>query len=59
MAKEHPEESDEIQKKLEELEKVWEALRDLLKRREESLGEAGDLQKFLKDLDRFQVCLFV
>ena len=54
MAKEHPEESDEIQKKLEELEKVWEALRDLLKKREESLGEAGDLQKFLKDLDRFQ-----
>ena len=54
---EHPDEAEQIRNKFEEMEKVWNDLRELLKQREESLGEAGNLQKFVRDLDRFQVCV--
>jgi len=54
---EHPDEAEQIRNKFEEMEKVWNDLRKLLKQREESLGEAGNLQKFVRDLDQFQVSL--
>ncbi|XP_076810469.1 spectrin beta chain, non-erythrocytic 1-like isoform X3 [Clavelina lepadiformis] len=53
----HPEEADEIRKKFEQMENVWNELRKMLRQREDSLGAAGNLQKFLKDLDRFQAWL--
>ena len=34
---------------------VWEQLSAMLKERDEKLEEAGDLHRFLKDLDHFQV----
>ena len=52
---EHPEESDEIRNNFDKLMQVWKDLQDKMKEREETLGEAGNLQKFFKDLDRFQV----
>ena len=52
---EHPDEAQQIRTKFEEMEKVWNELREMLKQREESLGEAGTLQKFVRDLDQFQV----
>ena len=55
----HPEEADEIRKKFEQMENVWNELRKMLRQREDSLGAAGNLQKFLKDLDRFQVILLI
>uniref|UniRef100_F6Q5V5 Spectrin beta chain n=1 Tax=Ciona intestinalis TaxID=7719 RepID=F6Q5V5_CIOIN len=57
LSNEHPEEADEIRSKFEQMEKVWQELRDMLRKREDSLGEAGNLQKFLRDLDRFQAWL--
>nr|CAB3266546.1 spectrin beta chain, non-erythrocytic 1-like [Phallusia mammillata] len=57
LSHEHPDEADEIKGKFEQMEKVWKELRDMLKQREDSLGEAGNLQKFLRDLDRFQAWL--
>uniref|UniRef100_H2ZPE1 Spectrin beta chain n=1 Tax=Ciona savignyi TaxID=51511 RepID=H2ZPE1_CIOSA len=57
LSNEHPEEADEIRKKFEQMERVWQELRDMLRQREDSLGEAGNLQKFLRDLDRFQAWL--
>ena len=55
MIKEHPDEEDEIKKSVEVLQDVWKSLQSKLEERGETLGEAGDLQKFFKDLDRFQV----
>ena len=55
---EHPDEAEQIRRKFEQMEKVWNDLRELLKQREESLGEAGNLQKFARDLDQFQVSFF-
>lgn len=55
LAAEHPDDADDIHKKYDEITEVWEELRDLLKKREDSLGEAGNLQKFLQNLDAFQV----
>jgi len=55
LSSEHPEEAEEIKKKFDEMEKVWNDLREALRQREDSLGEAGNLQKFLRDVDRFQV----
>jgi len=54
---EHPEESDEIRNNFDKLMQVWKDLQDKMKEREETLGEAGNLQKFFKDLDRFQTWL--
>ena len=40
-----------------EINNVWLELKDLLSKREESMGEAAELQKFLRDLDHFSVWL--
>ncbi|XP_061595322.1 spectrin beta chain, non-erythrocytic 1-like isoform X2 [Cololabis saira] len=54
LASEHPDQADEIQGHLAEIQEVWEELNATMKRREESLGEASKLQGFLRDLDDFQ-----
>ncbi|XP_055520757.1 spectrin beta chain, non-erythrocytic 1-like isoform X2 [Leucoraja erinacea] len=54
LAAEHPEQEAAILSRLSEIDGVWGDLRDTLKRREESLGEASKLQGFLRDLDDFQ-----
>ena len=40
-----------------EITNVWLELKDLLNKREETMGEAAELQKFLRDLDHFSVWL--
>uniref|UniRef100_A0A667X541 Spectrin beta chain n=1 Tax=Myripristis murdjan TaxID=586833 RepID=A0A667X541_9TELE len=54
LAKEHPDQAEEIQARLAEIQEVWEELNTTMRRREESLGEASKLQGFLRDLDDFQ-----
>ncbi|XP_055358641.1 spectrin beta chain, non-erythrocytic 1 isoform X5 [Betta splendens] len=54
LASEHPEQSEAIRGRLAEITGVWEEMKDTLKNREESLGEASKLQQFLRDLDDFQ-----
>jgi spectrin beta len=57
LEKDHPQESREIKDRLSEITSVWHELKDLLSKREESMGEAAELQKFLRDLDHFSVWL--
>jgi spectrin beta len=57
LEQDHPQESREIKDRLSEISNVWSELKDLLNKREESMGEAADLQKFLRDLDHFSVWL--
>ncbi|XP_062341939.1 spectrin family protein isoform X2 [Osmerus eperlanus] len=54
LAREHPEQAEEIHARLGGIQEVWEELNATMKRREESLGEASKLQGFLRDLDDFQ-----
>ncbi|KAM6970759.1 spectrin family protein isoform 1-T1 [Aplochiton taeniatus] len=54
LAREHPDQAEEIQARLGGIHEVWEELNATMKRREESLGEASKLQGFLRDLDDFQ-----
>ncbi|XP_075330315.1 spectrin beta chain, non-erythrocytic 1-like isoform X2 [Odontesthes bonariensis] len=54
LASEHPEQSDAIKGRLAEITGVWDEMKDTLKNREESLGEASKLQQFLRELDDFQ-----
>uniref|UniRef100_A0AAY4D1Y2 Spectrin beta chain n=1 Tax=Denticeps clupeoides TaxID=299321 RepID=A0AAY4D1Y2_9TELE len=54
LAEEHPDQAQEIQARLGEIQEVWEELYATMKKREESLGEASKLQGFLRDLDDFQ-----
>ncbi|CAF0706136.1 unnamed protein product [Brachionus calyciflorus] len=53
----HPQESAEIRENLNEINQVWSDLKDLLVKREETMGEAADLQKFLRELDHFSAWL--
>lgn len=53
----HPEESAEIRQNLNEINRVWADLKELLVRREESMGEAADLHGFLRELDHFSAWL--
>ena len=57
LEKDHPQESAEIKSRLEEITGVWLDLKELLNKREETMGEAAELQKFLRDLDHFSVWL--
>ena len=57
LEKDHPQESAEIRESLNEITKVWLDLKQLLNKREESMGEAAELQKFLRDLDHFSAWL--
>uniref|UniRef100_A0A3Q1CZS7 Spectrin beta chain n=1 Tax=Amphiprion ocellaris TaxID=80972 RepID=A0A3Q1CZS7_AMPOC len=54
LASEHPEQSEAIKGRLAEITGVWEEMKDTMKNREESLGEASKLQQFLRELDDFQ-----
>jgi hypothetical protein len=47
-----------IRQRTNKLREVWELLTAMLKERDEKLEEAGDLHRFLKDLDHFQVQIF-
>lgn len=51
---EHPEEADVIQRNIGKIKESWEQLKQLLKDRDAKLEEAGDLHRFLRDLDHFQ-----
>lgn len=57
LEKDHPQESADIRSRLEEITGVWMDLKELLNKREETMGEAAELQKFLRDLDHFSVWL--
>ncbi|XP_037638682.1 spectrin beta chain, non-erythrocytic 1-like isoform X4 [Sebastes umbrosus] len=54
LASEHPEQSEAIKGRLAGITGVWDEMKDTMKNREESLGEASKLQQFLRDLDDFQ-----
>ncbi|CAF96656.1 unnamed protein product, partial [Tetraodon nigroviridis] len=54
LASEHPDQSQTIKGRLAEITHVWGEMKDTMKNREESLGEASKLQQFLRDLDDFQ-----
>jgi len=53
----HPEEAEVIRERIEQIRGVWEQLTQLLKERDAKLEEAGDLHRFLRDLDHFQAWL--
>eukprot|EP00062_Callorhinchus_milii_P004164 gi/632942244/ref/XP_007886307.1/ PREDICTED: spectrin beta chain, erythrocytic isoform X2 [Callorhinchus milii] len=57
LASEHPEHAVDILSRLKEINDVWEELKHNLQGREESLGEASKLQKFLQELEDFQLWL--
>ena len=57
MQVEHPEEARAIRERVNEISAVWEDLTRLLKDRDAKLEEAGDLHRFLRDLDHFQAWL--
>ncbi|XP_056250812.1 spectrin beta chain, non-erythrocytic 1 isoform X2 [Seriola aureovittata] len=54
LSSEHTEQSEAIKGRLAEITSVWDEMKDTMKNREESLGEASKLQQFLRDLDDFQ-----
>uniref|UniRef100_A0A8D0D9E2 Spectrin beta chain n=1 Tax=Sander lucioperca TaxID=283035 RepID=A0A8D0D9E2_SANLU len=54
LAEEHPDQANAITGRLAEITAVWEEMKNTLKTREESLGEARKLQQFLRELDDFQ-----
>merc|ERR1711963_553266 len=53
----HPEEAEVIQQRTNRLREIWDQLTEMLKERDAKLEEAGDLHRFLKDLDHFQAWL--
>ena len=57
LEKDHPEEAQDIRNKVGQINSVWYELKEILHRREESMGEAAELQKFLRDLDHFSAWL--
>lgn len=57
MAAEHPEEAELIRERAERIRQVWEQLTHLLRETDSKLEEAGDLHRFLRDLDHFQAWL--
>ncbi|CAF4529130.1 unnamed protein product, partial [Rotaria socialis] len=57
LEKDHPDEARELRTKIGQINSVWYELKEILRRREESMGEAAELQKFLRDLDHFSAWL--
>ena len=55
----HPEEGEVVTERTAKLRQSWEKLTAMLKVRDAKLEEAGDLHRFLKDLDHFQAWLRV
>ncbi|XP_042641312.1 spectrin beta chain, erythrocytic isoform X2 [Tyto alba] len=58
LAKERPEVASEVAERLAAAVAAWEELQEALAQRAASLGEAGQLRRFLQDLDDFQAWLF-
>ncbi|XP_048516280.1 spectrin beta chain isoform X2 [Athalia rosae] len=54
---EHPEEAAVIRERITQIHTIWEQLTQMLKERDAKLEEAGDLHRFLRDLDHFQTWL--
>lgn len=54
---EHPEEAAVIRERIVQIQIIWERLTQMLKERDSKLEEAGDLHRFLRDLDHFQTWL--
>lgn len=54
---EHPEEAVLIRERVSQIQVIWEQLTAMLKERDSKLEEAGDLHRFLRDLDHFQTWL--
>lgn len=52
-----PEEEPLIRERISQIRAVWENLTQMLKERDAKLEEAGDLHRFLRDLDHFQAWL--
>ncbi|XP_017777112.1 PREDICTED: spectrin beta chain isoform X3 [Nicrophorus vespilloides] len=57
MEKDHPEEAAVIRERIVQIQVIWEQLTQMLKERDAKLEEAGDLHRFLRDLDHFQAWL--
>jgi len=55
--KEHPQEAKQISEEVERIRSSWVQLNKLKKDRDAKLEEAGDLHRFLRDLDHFQAWL--
>merc|ERR1719210_2804018 len=53
----HPEEGEVVIERITKLRQSWEQLTAMLQVRDAKLEEAGDLHRFLKDLDHFQAWL--
>lgn len=53
----HPEEAALIRERIAQITLIWEQLTQMLKERDSKLEEAGDLHRFLRDLDHFQAWL--
>lgn len=51
---EHPDQAKAITGRLAEITAVWEEMKETLRNREASLGEASKLQQFLREVDDFQ-----
>ncbi|KAJ4442212.1 hypothetical protein ANN_12078 [Periplaneta americana] len=54
---EHPEDAAIIRERIQQIQQIWEQLTQMLKERDSKLEEAGDLHRFLRDLDHFQAWL--
>uniref|UniRef100_T1HWC3 Spectrin beta chain n=1 Tax=Rhodnius prolixus TaxID=13249 RepID=T1HWC3_RHOPR len=50
----HPEEAELIKQRISQITIIWQELTMMLKERDAKLEEAGDLHRFLRDLDHFQ-----
>lgn len=53
----HPEEAALIRERIAQIQLIWEQLTHMLKERDSKLEDAGDLHRFLRDLDHFQTWL--
>ncbi|KAM9223528.1 spectrin beta chain, erythrocytic-like [Leptosomus discolor] len=58
LAEERPDVAGEVAERLSAAAAAWEELQDALGKQAASLGEAGQLRRFLQDLDDFQAWLF-
>lgn len=54
LGEQHPDQAKALTGQLVEISNVWDEMKNTLKNREESLGEARKLQQFLRELDDFQ-----
>uniref|UniRef100_A0A7E4USX4 Spectrin beta chain n=1 Tax=Panagrellus redivivus TaxID=6233 RepID=A0A7E4USX4_PANRE len=55
--KEKPQQAELIHQDIARIQKVWDVLNKKVREHETKLDEAGDLQRFLRDLDHFQAWL--